>query len=160
MTLLELIDNYKPLLLHLVVIVGNLSRWPERDTLRKIATRKLIAKSPTTSPREYHKKYGAKRDIPAQPHAFSSAALNLRTLSRLPKALLETRDFARLRGTLGDLKFVQAECMAGMGYELLAEATKAVSFAVDGKAETEVNLKISLRQWYPQKAVASIKVKY
>ena len=94
---------------------------------------------------EYHKKYGEERDIPAQPHAYSSAALNLRKLSRLPKALLETRDFARLRGTLGDLKFVQAKCMAGMGYELLAEATKAVSFAVDGKAETEVNFKISLR---------------
>ena len=93
---------------------------------------------------EYHKKYGEERDVPAQPHAYSSAALNLRKLSRLPKALLETRDFARLRGTLGDLKFVQAKCMAGMGYELVAEATKAVSFAVDGKAEPEVNLKISL----------------
>lgn len=90
---------------------------------------------------EYHKKYGEERDIPAQPHAYSSVVLNLRKLGRLPEALLETRDFARLRGTLGDLKFVQAKCMAGMGYELLAEATKAVSFAVDGQAEPQVNFK-------------------
>ncbi|XP_068752515.1 NACHT domain- and WD repeat-containing protein 1-like isoform X2 [Montipora capricornis] len=84
---------------------------------------------------EYHKKYGQERDIPAQPHAYSSVALNLRKLDRLPEALLEARDFKRLRSTLGDLKFIQAKCMAGMGYELLAEATRALSCAVNEQAE-------------------------
>ena len=63
----------------------------------------------------------------------------MRKLNRLPIALLETRDFERLRGTLGDLRFAQAKCMAGMGYELLAEATRAVSCAVDEHADNEVS---------------------
>ena len=87
---------------------------------------------------EYHEKYGNERAIPAQPHAYSSVALNLRKLDRLPVALLEARDFNGLRSTLGDLKFVQAKCMAGMGYELLAEATKAVGCAVSEGADSEV----------------------
>ena len=87
---------------------------------------------------EYHKIYGNQRIIPAQPHAYSTVALNLRKLDRLPVALLEARDFKRLRSTLGDLKFVQAKCMAGMGYELLAEATKAVSCSIEEQAEAEV----------------------
>lgn len=53
-------------------------------------------------------------------------------------ALLEARNFDGLRSTLGDLKFVQAKCMAGMGYELLAEATKAVGCAVSEDADPEV----------------------
>ena len=53
-------------------------------------------------------------------------------------ALLEARDFNGLRSTLGDLKFVQAKCMAGMGYELLAEATKAVGCSVSEDADLEV----------------------
>ena len=67
-------------------------------------------------------------------------ALNLRKLDRLPVALLEAHDFKRLRSILGDLKFVQAKCMAGMGYELLAEATKAVSCSVDEQDDAEVGL--------------------
>ena len=89
---------------------------------------------------EYHKKYGNERTIPAQPHAYSTVALNLRKLDRLPVSLLETRDFERLRNTLGDLRFIQAKCMAGMGYELLAEATRAVSCAVDERVDNEVRL--------------------
>lgn len=88
---------------------------------------------------EYHDKYGKERDIPAQPHAYSAVALNLRKLDRLPVALLEARDFKRLRSILGDLKFVQAKCMAGMGYELLAEATRAVSCSVDEQADSQVS---------------------
>lgn len=88
---------------------------------------------------ELHNKYGKGRDIPAQPHAYSSVALNLRKLDRLPVALLEARDFSRLRSTLGDLKFVQAKCMAGMGYDLLAEATRAVSCSVDEQGEPQVS---------------------
>ena len=53
-------------------------------------------------------------------------------------ALLEARDFDGLRSTLGDLKFVQGKCMAGLGYELLAEATKAVGCAVSEDADPEV----------------------
>lgn len=53
-------------------------------------------------------------------------------------ALLEARDFNGLRRTLGELTFVQAKCMAGMGYELLAEATKAVGCAVNEGADPEV----------------------
>ena len=53
-------------------------------------------------------------------------------------ALLEARNFDELRGTLGDLKFVQAKCMAGMGYELLAEATKAVGCAASENVDPEV----------------------
>ena len=87
---------------------------------------------------EYHEKYGNERVIPAQPHAYSSVALNLRKLDRLPVALLEARNFDGLRSTLGDLKFVQAKCMAGMGYELLAEATKAVGCAVSENADPGV----------------------
>ena len=67
-------------------------------------------------------------------------ALNLRKLDRLPVALLESRDFERLRSTLGDLRFVQAKCMAGMGYALLAETTRAVSCAVDEYVDNEVRL--------------------
>lgn len=87
---------------------------------------------------EYHEKYGSERAIPAQPHAYSSVALNLRKLDRLPVALFEARDFDGLRSTLGDLKFVQGKCMAGLGYELLAEATKAVGCAVSEDADPEV----------------------
>lgn len=87
---------------------------------------------------EYHEKYGNERVIPEQPHAYSSVALNLRKLDRLPVALLEARNFDGLRSTLGDLKFVQAKCMAGMGYELLAEATQAVGCAVSEDADPEV----------------------
>ena len=53
-------------------------------------------------------------------------------------ALLEASNFDGLRSTLGDLKFVQAKCMAGMGYKLLAEATKAVGCAVSEDADHEV----------------------
>ena len=53
-------------------------------------------------------------------------------------ALLEAGDFNGLRRTLGDLKFIQAKCMAGMGYELLAEATKAVSCSIKEHAGPEV----------------------
>ena len=53
-------------------------------------------------------------------------------------ALLEVRDYNGLRSTLGDLKFVQAKCMAGMGYELLAEATKAVCWSVSDDTGSEV----------------------
>ena len=53
-------------------------------------------------------------------------------------ALLEARDFNGLRSTLGDLKFVQAKCMAGMGYELLAEATRTVGCSVSEDADPEV----------------------
>ena len=88
---------------------------------------------------EFHEKYGKDRDIPAQPHAYSSVALNLRKLDRLPVALLQARDFNRLRSTLGDLKFVQAKCMAGMGYDLLAEATRAVSSSVVEQVELQVS---------------------
>jgi len=87
---------------------------------------------------EYHEKYGNERAIPTQPHAYSSVALNLRKLDRLPVALLEAHNFDGLRSTLGDLKFVQAKCMAGMAYELLAEATKAVGCAVSEDADPEV----------------------
>lgn len=87
---------------------------------------------------EYHEKYGNERAIPAQPHAYSSLALNFRKLDRLPVALLEAGDYNRLRSTLGDLKFVQAKCMAGMGYELLAEATMAVGCLVSDDAGSEV----------------------
>ena len=91
---------------------------------------------------EYHEKYGNERAIPAQPHAYSSVALNVRKLDRLPMALLEARDFNGLRNTLGDLKFVQAKCIAGMGHELLAEATKAVmSCSVYEQADPEVKWK-------------------
>ena len=87
---------------------------------------------------EYHEKYGNGRDIPEQPHAYSLVALNLRKLDRLPLALLEASNFDGLRSTLGDLKFVQAKFMAGMGYMLLAEATKAVGCAVSDDADHEV----------------------
>ena len=87
---------------------------------------------------ELHIKYGEDRDIPAQPHAYSSVALNLRKLDRLPVALLEAGDFKRLRSTLGDLKFVQAKCMAGMGYQLLAVATHAVRYSSDQEVDDEV----------------------
>ena len=87
---------------------------------------------------EYHQKYGNERAIPAQPNAYSSLALNFRKLDRLPVALLEVRDYNGLRSTLGDLKFVQAKCMAGMGYELLAEATKAVGCSDSDDAGSEV----------------------
>ena len=53
-------------------------------------------------------------------------------------ALLEASNFDVLRSTLGDLKFVQAKFMAGMGYMLLAEATKAVGCAVSDDADHEV----------------------
>ncbi|XP_078378424.1 NACHT domain- and WD repeat-containing protein 1-like [Oculina patagonica] len=88
---------------------------------------------------EYHGKYGNERAIPAQPHAYSSVALNFRKLDRLPIALLEARDFNGLRSILGDLKFVQAKCMAGMGHELLAETTKAVmSCSANEQADPEI----------------------
>ena len=75
----------------------------------------------------------------------------MRKLNRLPIALLETRDFERLRGTLGDLRFAQAKCMAGMGYELLAEATRAVSCAVDEHADNEVGRLDKLCEYFHER---------
>ena len=60
-------------------------------------------------------------------------------------ALLEARDFNGLRSTLGDLKFVQAKCMAGMGYELLAEATKAVGCSISEDVDPKVINSLKLK---------------
>ncbi|XP_048579889.1 NACHT domain- and WD repeat-containing protein 1 isoform X2 [Nematostella vectensis] len=86
----------------------------------------------------YHVLFGGSRDIPAQPIAYSHEALNLRKLDILPRALIEARDYANVCRHLGDLEFIQAKCMAGMGYDLVAECMLAVQYAKNDQVAKEV----------------------
>jgi hypothetical protein len=86
---------------------------------------------------QYHSQYGKDRAIPSQPIAYSSEALNIRKLELLPRSLMEARDFEQLRRWLGDLEFLQAKCMAGLGYEMMAECTLGFQYALEEEDTNE-----------------------
>ena len=46
---------------------------------------------------------------------------------------MEARDFEQFRRWLGDLEFIQAKCMAGLGYDTMAECTMGYQYALEEK---------------------------
>lgn len=44
---------------------------------------------------------------------------------------MEARDFEQFRRWLGDLEFIQAKCMAGLGYDTMAECTLGYQYALE-----------------------------
>lgn len=86
---------------------------------------------------EYHKLHGKDRAIPAQPVAYSRKALNIRKLELLPFSLMEAGDFDELRNIFGELDFIQAKCMAGLGYDMMAECTLSYHYALEKTAKED-----------------------
>lgn len=92
---------------------------------------------------EFHKLYGKERAIPAQPVAYSREALNLRKLELLPTSLMEAGDFEELRNVFGELNFIQTKCMAGLGYDMMAECTLGYHYAIEKTAKDDVTEDLS-----------------
>jgi len=44
---------------------------------------------------------------------------------------MEASDFDELRNCLGNLDFIQAKCMAGLGYDMMAESTLGYHYALE-----------------------------
>ncbi|KXJ19576.1 NACHT domain- and WD repeat-containing protein 1 [Exaiptasia diaphana] len=91
----------------------------------------------------YYNIYGKDRVIPDQPVAYSHKALNLRKLGVLPHSLMEASDFDELRNCLGDLDFIQAKCMAGLGYDMMSECSLGYQYALENNANEKTTQDLS-----------------
>lgn len=77
------------------------------------------------------------RLIAPQPNRFSAKSMNHRKLVELPHSQIAASQVLQLKSSLFDFDFIQAKCVDGLVYQLIADYESALEQAIAKKWESK-----------------------